>query len=97
MGRKVLACDPDDPEALVVVAEVIAERTRDSDIDQDQRYADATAMAQKALKTIDTDIGVPAGTPQDKIDAYKSDCVRRLTRSSARFDYKKEELCGRAG
>ena len=90
MGRKVLTFDADDPEALVIVAEVIAERTRDSDIDKDQRYAEATGMAQKATKTVDTDVNVPAGTPQDKIDAYKS-----LLRSNAysilgTIEFKKE-------
>ncbi len=72
VGRKVLAIDPDDPDALSTVAEVIAERTRDTDLDKDQRYAEGMKMAEKALQTIDTDIAVPAGTPQDKIDAYKS-------------------------
>ena len=38
MGRKVLAIDGDDPEALNAVAEVIAGRTHDTDIDKDQRY-----------------------------------------------------------
>lgn len=90
MGRKVLALDADDPEALVIVAEVIAERTRDSDIDKDQRYGEAVSMAQKASQTVDTDIQVPAGTPQDKIDAYKS-----LLRSNAysilgTIEFKKE-------
>src|SRR5208337_4940879 len=37
MGRKVLSLDGDNPEALITVAEVIAERTRDADIDKDQR------------------------------------------------------------
>jgi hypothetical protein len=78
MGRKVLTFDADDPEALVIVAEVIAERTRDSDIDKDQRFGEAISMAQKATQTVDSDIQVPAGTPQDKIDAYKS-----LLRSNA--------------
>jgi len=90
MGRKVLGCDADDPEALVIVSEVIAERTRDTDIDRDQRFADATAMAQKALKTIDTDIGVPAGTPQDKIDAYKSGLRSQAYSIIGAIDYKKE-------
>ena len=90
MGRKVLTFDGDDPEALVIVAEVIAERTRDSDIDRDQRYAEAISMAQKATQTVDTDVQVPAGTPQDKIDAYKS-----LLRSNAysiigTIEFKKE-------
>jgi tetratricopeptide (TPR) repeat protein len=78
MGRKVLTFDADDPEALVTVAEVIAERTHDTDIDKDQRYSEAMTMAQKATTTVDTDVQVPAGTPQDKIDAYKS-----LLRSNA--------------
>jgi len=90
MGRKVLSFDGDDPEALVIVAEVIAERTRDSDIDKDQRFGEATAMAKKATQTVDTDVQVPTGTPQEKIDAYKS-----LLRSNAysivgTIEFKKE-------
>lgn len=71
MGRKVLAIDPDDPEALVGVAEILTERTRDSDLDKDQRLAEASKLAQHALDTIETDVSVPPGTPQEKIDAYK--------------------------
>ena len=78
MGRKVIGLDGDDPEALVTVAEVIAERTHDTDIDKDQRYAEAIAMSQKATQTVDTDVQVPAGTPQDKLDQYKG-----LLRSNA--------------
>jgi len=90
MGRKVLGFDGDDPEALVIVAEVIAERTRDSDIDKDQRFGEAIAMAKKATQTVDTDVQVPSGTPQEKIDAYKS-----LLRSNAysivgTIEFKKE-------
>jgi len=94
LGRKVLTFDGDDPEALVIVAEVIAEKTRDTDLDKDQRYDEATKMAQKATSTIDTDITVPPGTPQDKLDAYKS-----LLRSNAysivgTIAYKKENYPG---
>ena len=71
MGRKVLKIDPDDPEALVGVAQVLAERTRESDLDKDQRLDEGTKLAQHALETADTDITVPPGTPQDKVDAYK--------------------------
>lgn len=78
MGRKVLSLDPDDPEALVMVAEVIAEKTHDTDLDKEQRYDEATKMAQKATQTVETDVSVPAGTPQDKLDAYKN-----LLRSNA--------------
>jgi tetratricopeptide (TPR) repeat protein len=71
MAQKVLKIDPDDPEALVGAAEVIAERTRDTDLDKDQRLAEAQKEAQHALQTIDTDVAIPAGTPQEKIDTYK--------------------------
>jgi len=90
MGRKVLGCDPDDPEALIEVAFVIAERTRDTDIDRDQRFGEATSMAQKGLKTIDTDISVPAGTPQDKVDMYKSQMRSQAYSIIGAVEYKKE-------
>ena len=70
MGRKVLKLNPDMPEALEGVAQVLAERTRDTDLDKDQRLDEATKMAQHALESIDN-VAVPAGTTQDKVDAYK--------------------------
>jgi tetratricopeptide (TPR) repeat protein len=80
MGRKVLKLDPDDPEALVGVAQVLAERTRETDLDKDQRLDEGTKMALHAVETADTDISVPPGTAQDKIDEYKG-----FLRSSAYY------------
>jgi tetratricopeptide (TPR) repeat protein len=90
MGRKVLSLDGDNPEALAIVAEVIAERTRDSDIDKDQRFGEAVTMARKATQTVDTDVQVPAGTPQDKIDAYKSFLRSSAYSSLGIIEFKKE-------
>jgi tetratricopeptide (TPR) repeat protein len=70
-AEKVLKIDPDDPEALVGAAEVIAEHTRDTDLDKDQRWEQAQKYASHAVATIDTDVAIPANTPQEKIDAYK--------------------------
>jgi len=92
LGRKVLALDGDDPEALTQVAEVIAERTRDSDIDKDQRYDEATKMAQKALQTVDTDVSVPPGTPQDKLDAYKSGLRSQAYSTMGTIEYNKNNF-----
>jgi tetratricopeptide (TPR) repeat protein len=78
MAQKVLKLDPDDPVALIAVSEVIAERTRDTDLDKDQRFDQAKKYAQHALETIDTDVPVPANAPQSQVDAYKG-----LLRSSA--------------
>jgi len=94
MGRKVLSFDGDDPEALVIVAEVIAERTHDSDIDKDQRYGEAIAMAKKATQTVDTDVQVPTGTPQEKIDAYKAGLRSNAYSILGTIDFKKENYAG---
>ena len=71
MGRKGLALDGDDPELLVTVASELAERTRDTDLDKDQRLDEAMKMANKAIETVDTDVPIPPNTPQEQIDAYK--------------------------
>jgi tetratricopeptide (TPR) repeat protein len=68
-SQKILTIDPDDPQALLGVAQVLAERTRDTDLDKDQRLAEARKNAQRALVTVDTD--VPAGLPADKTDVFK--------------------------
>jgi tetratricopeptide (TPR) repeat protein len=73
MGRKVLSLDPDDPEALLGVAGELAEKTRDSDLDKDQRLDEAAKMAKHAIEALDTDLIIPPNTPQERIDAYKSD------------------------
>jgi tetratricopeptide (TPR) repeat protein len=70
MAQKALALDPDDPEALVAVAQVLAERTHETDLDKDQKLAEAKKDAERALQTVDSD--VPAsGYPPEKIDQFK--------------------------
>jgi tetratricopeptide (TPR) repeat protein len=71
MARKVLSYDPDQPEALVGVAQVLAERTHDTDLDRDQRIDEAKKDAQRALVTVDTDIPT-AGLPPDQVALYKA-------------------------
>jgi tetratricopeptide (TPR) repeat protein len=71
MGRKILAIDPDDPTALIGVSQGLAERTRDSDLDKDQRVAEARKDAERALVTIDTDIPT-SGYPPEQLAAFKS-------------------------
>jgi tetratricopeptide (TPR) repeat protein len=69
MAQKILTYDPDDPEALLGVAQVLAERTRDTDLDKDQRLAEARKDAQRSLVTVETD--VPSGYPPEQLAAYK--------------------------
>jgi tetratricopeptide (TPR) repeat protein len=91
MGRKVLGFTENDPEALVAVAEVIAEKTHDTDLDKDQRYAEAISMAQKATHTVDTDLAMQAGTPQDKIDAAKGYLRSQAYSIIGTIEYQKED------
>lgn len=69
MGKKILTYDADDPEALVGVSQVLAERTRDTDLDKDQRLAEARKDAQRALGTVETD--VPSGYPAEQLERFK--------------------------
>lgn len=70
MAQKALTFDSDDPEALVSVAQVLTERTHDTDLDKDQKLAEAKKDAEKALQTLDTDVPT-SGYPPDKIDQFK--------------------------
>ena len=70
MARKVLDIDPDDPAALVGVAQAIAERTRDTDLDKDQKLAEAKKDAERALVTVDTDVPT-SGYAAEQLAAYK--------------------------
>ena len=70
MAQKALTFDPDDPEALLGVAQVLAERTRDTDLDKDQRLAEAKKDAERSLSTIDTDVPT-SGYPPEQLNAYK--------------------------
>jgi tetratricopeptide (TPR) repeat protein len=71
MAQKVLTFDADDPEALLGVAQVLAERTRDTDLDKDQRLAEARKNAQRALITVETDVP-STGYPPEQLNAFKS-------------------------
>lgn len=70
MAQKALSFDQDDPEALIAVAQVLAERTRDTDLDKDQRLAESKKDAERALTTIDTDVP-SSGYPPEQLAAYK--------------------------
>jgi tetratricopeptide (TPR) repeat protein len=71
MGRKILAIDPNDPQALIEVAEVLSERTRSTDLDFNEKTAEATKLATHALDTIDSDLMFAANAPPDKVQAAK--------------------------
>ncbi|MGB9104216.1 MAG: hypothetical protein WCC59_05635 [Terriglobales bacterium] len=72
MSKKVLALDPDSPEALVLAAVITAQSTRETDLDRDERLNQASANASKALQTVDTDMLVPANLPAERVQTAKN-------------------------
>src|SRR6204780_4939494 len=71
MARKVLAIDPDDPAALVRLAQGITDSIRDTDLDKEQKVAEAKKDAEHALVTVETDVPT-AGYPPEQLNGFKS-------------------------
>jgi tetratricopeptide (TPR) repeat protein len=70
-GKKILAIDPDDPAALVGVAQAIVEKMHDTDLDKDQERADAKKNAERALVTVETDVPTSGYSPE-QINGFKN-------------------------
>jgi tetratricopeptide (TPR) repeat protein len=91
MGLKVLGIDRDDPEALIGVAQVQEEHTSPTDLDRDQRMTQAVTDAQQALESIETDLAVPAGSPPDRVEAYKKYLRATALSIVGSIQYKREQ------
>ena len=74
MGRKAIAADPTNPVPLVQVGSALVEGTRDTDMDRDQRLAEAAKDAQAAIDNIN-DLMVPPNAPADRVAAVKASIV----------------------
>lgn len=90
-GLKVLSLDKDDPEALIVVAEIQEEHTSPMDLDREQRMDQALGNAQHALQTIDTDLAVPAGAQPEKVEAYKKYLRSTALAIVGKIQYKRQQ------
>jgi Tfp pilus assembly protein PilF len=71
-GRKALQFDPDSPIALITVASVIAERTRDTDLDAQEKFAEGKKDAERAIQLIDSHAWAPPQLTPQQLDAVKS-------------------------
>jgi tetratricopeptide (TPR) repeat protein len=70
-GRQAIAADPTNPIPLVQVASALAESTRESDIDRDQRMAEAAKDAHAAIDNIETGLVLPANADPARVEAAK--------------------------
>ncbi len=74
-GRKAIAADPTNPIPLVQVASALAETTRDTDIDREQRMAEAAKDAHAAIDNIDTGLIIPANADPERVANAKHSIV----------------------
>jgi tetratricopeptide (TPR) repeat protein len=64
-GHKLLAIEPEDALAKIMVATALAESTHDTDLDQDEKYSEAMKDADSAVKNIDNGLVIsPEMTPE---------------------------------
>jgi tetratricopeptide (TPR) repeat protein len=71
VGRKAIAADPTNPVPLVQVASTLAETTRETDLDKEQRLAEAAKDAHAAIDNVDTGLLVPANADPERVAAAK--------------------------
>jgi tetratricopeptide (TPR) repeat protein len=71
-GQKAIELNPANPVPLVAVASALVMDTRESDLDRDNRYAEAGKDAQAALNNIDTGLEVPPSVPPAQVAAAKA-------------------------
>lgn len=65
-GRKSIQANPDNALSLAMVAMIIAERTRDTDLDKDEKTAEATKDANHAIETVN-DLQVAANATPEQL------------------------------
>ena len=75
MGRKALAIDPTDPVPLIHVASALAESTRDTDLDRQERLNEAAKDAHAAINNIDTGLHIPPNAPPEQVAAVKASII----------------------
>jgi tetratricopeptide (TPR) repeat protein len=74
-AEKILAIEPDHTMALVISSTVLAERTRETDMDRDERLAKAVERAEHAVKTIDTGLVVPPEITPEQLAGAKQQLI----------------------
>lgn len=92
VGRKAIADDATNPVPLVQVASVLAETTRDTDLDRDQRLNEAAKDAQAAIDNINTGLIVPPNAPPEKVAAAKANILTMAYDTLGMIDLNKKDF-----
>ena len=71
-GDRVIQNNPNDVQARILLAEDIAQHTRENDLDKDQSLHKVDDYANKGLELIKAANNAPEGIPADKWNNYKN-------------------------
>ena len=92
-GRKALTFDPDDPLTLSDSAIYLASHTHDTDLDKDERLAEAKKMANEAITNIDQLRLSAQATPADR-EKFKKSVLGQAYSAAAMVDQAKKDWAG---
>ena len=96
-GRKAIAADPTNPVPLVQVASALAESTRETDLDREERYNEAAKDAHAAIDNVETGLIVPPNAPEDRIAGAKKSIVTMAYDTLGMVEMSKKDIrCGGA-
>jgi tetratricopeptide (TPR) repeat protein len=93
-GRQAIAADPTNPIPLVQVASALAESTRETDLDREQRLAEAAKDAQAAIDNIDTGLVLPANADPARVEAAKRSILTMAYDTLGMVDLSKKNYSG---
>lgn len=71
-GDRIIQNNPNDVQARVILAEDIAQHTRDNDLDKEQSLKKVDDYANRVLDLLKTANNPPTGIPQDKWTEFKN-------------------------
>lgn len=97
MGRKAIAADPINPVPLMEVGSTLAETTRDSDLDREQRLAEAAKDANAAIDNIDTGLLVPANADPERVAGAKRTILTNSYATLAMVDMDRSDYSAAVG
>jgi tetratricopeptide (TPR) repeat protein len=93
LGRKAITADPTNPVSLVQVGAVLVEGTRDTDMDRDQRLAEAAKDSHAAIDNVGQ-LMVPADATPERIAAVKASILTMAYNTLGVIDLNKKDPAG---
>lgn len=90
-GRLAIAADPTNPIPLVQVASALAETTRETDLDREQRLAEAAKDAHAAIDNIETGLVLPANADPARVESAKKSILTMAYDTLGMVDLSKKD------